>query len=354
MGVTLVGAVVRSWSNNGPLAWLLLPVAALYGALAAVRRGLYRWKWIPSRSVDACVIVVGNVVAGGAGKTPTVISLVRHLRDQGYRVGVVSRGFGRRNQGCQAVDAASVAQDVGDEPLLIQSATGVPVFVGRDRWQAARALLARHAEVEVIVCDDGLQHYGLQRDLEICVFDDRGCGNGWLLPAGPLREPWPRRGVETAGQSGKRLLVLKTSGTASAGQYSARRRLSSLAKDCHGATVALAELNAPGRRPVLALAGIARPEAFFTMLGESGVVLTKTQALPDHYDFRHVDPAAWSAYQLICTEKDAAKLWPVVPDALAVALEQTMEPAFIAAVEQHIAAWRRRPNVGGLSSPHGH
>ena len=151
MGVTLAGAVVRSWSKNGPLAWLLLPVAALYGALAAVRRALYRWKWIPSRSVDACVIVVGNVVAGGAGKTPTVISLVRHLQAQGHRVGVVSRGFGRRNQGCQAVDAASTAQDVGDEPLLIQSVTGVPVVVGRDRWQAAHALLARHTEVEVIV-----------------------------------------------------------------------------------------------------------------------------------------------------------------------------------------------------------
>jgi tetraacyldisaccharide 4'-kinase len=354
MGVTLVGAVVRSWSNTGPLAWLLLPVAALYGALGAVRRAVYRWKWIPSRSVEACVIVVGNVVAGGAGKTPTVISLVRHLRDQGHRVGVVSRGFGRRNQDCQAVDAASSVQDVGDEPLLIQSVTGVPVFVGRDRWQAARALLARHAEVEIIVCDDGLQHYGLRRDLEICVFDDRGCGNGWLLPAGPLREPWPRRGVEAAGQSEKRLLVLKTSGAASAGQYSARRRLSRLAKDCHGATVPLTELNAPGRRPVLALAGIARPEAFFTMLGESGVVLTKRQALPDHYDFRPADAAPWSAYQLICTEKDAAKLWPVVPHALAVALEQTMEPAFFSAVMQHIAVWRSRTNVDGLSSPHGH
>ena len=354
MSVTLAGALMRAWTHRGPLAWLLLPVSVLYGALAAVRRQLYRWGIIPSRPVNACVIVVGNVVAGGAGKTPTVIALVRHLQTLGYRVGVVSRGFGRQSEVCRAVDAAATPQEVGDEPLLIQRSTGAPVFVGRDRWQAARALLACHPQIEVIVCDDGLQHYGLCRDLDICVFDDRGCGNDWLLPAGPLREPWPRRGVEAAGQSAARLLVLKTSGAATVGQFSAQRALSPVAKDHHGAITPLAALNTPGQRPILAVAGIARPEVFFTMLRESGVVLAKTQPLPDHHDFHRSDAASWSGYQVVCTEKDAPKLWSVVPDALSVALEQTIEPAFLAAVEQHIAAGRARPIASRLSSPHGH
>ena len=239
MGDALASALLRAWTGKGPLAWALLPVAALYGALAAVRRQLFRWQRLKSQRVNAFVIVVGNVVAGGAGKTPTVISLVRHLQARGLRVGVVSRGFGRDGQACQPVSASSSAQEVGDEPLLIARATGAPVFVAHDRHQAASALLAQHPQTDVIVCDDGLQHYGLYRDLDICVFDDRGCGNGWLLPAGPLREPWPRRGVAAAGQSAGRLLVLNTSGAGAGvgggGQFSAQRALATVARDRLGA-----------------------------------------------------------------------------------------------------------------------
>jgi tetraacyldisaccharide 4'-kinase len=243
---------------------------------------------------------------------------------------------------------------VGDEPLLIAQATGAPVFVARDRHQAASALLAQHPQTDVIVCDDGLQHYRLFRDLEICVFDDRACGNGWLLPAGPLREPWPRRGVAAAGQSAQRLLVLDTNGAGLAGQFKAQRALSSVARDRHGATIPLRDLNAPERLPVMAVAGIARPETFFNMLRQTGLVLAHTQALPDHFDFRQADAARWHGTQLVCTEKDAAKLWQVAPDAVSVALEQTMEAAFFAAVDQHIAAHRAAQTVGRLSSGHGH
>jgi tetraacyldisaccharide 4'-kinase len=354
----LASALLRAWIGKGLLACALLPVAALYGALAAVRRQLFRWHRLKSQRVNAFVIVVGNVVAGGAGKTPTVISLVRHLQAQGLRVGVVSRGFGRDGQACQAVDAASSAQEVGDEPLLIARATGAPVFVARDRHQAASALLAAHPQTDVIVCDDGLQHYRLFRDLEICVFDDRGCGNGWLLPAGPLREPWPRRGVAAAGQSAERLLVLNTSGAGAGGggvgQYSAQRALATVARDRHGATTPLLELNAPGRLPVQAVAGIARPDMFFSMLRQTGLVLAQTQALPDHFDFRQANAESWSAVQLLCTEKDAPKLWQVAPSALSVALEQTIEPAFFAAVDQQIAAHRAAQAASRLSSDHGH
>jgi len=353
----LASAVLRAWTGKGLLACALLPVALLYGALVALRRQLFRWQLLRSQRVNAFVIVVGNVVAGGAGKTPTVISLVRHLQAQGLRVGVVSRGFGRDGQACQAVSASSSAQEVGDEPLLIARSTRVPVFVARDRHQAAGALLAQHPQTDVIVCDDGLQHYRLFRDLEICVFDDRGCGNGWQLPAGPLREPWPRRGVAAAGQSADRLLLLNTSGAGGIGQFNAQRALATVAKDRHGATTPLLDLNAPGRLPVQAVAGIARPDMFFSMLRQTGLVLAHTQALPDHFDFRQVNAAntaSWGAVQLVCTEKDAPKLWQVAPSALSVALEQTIEPAFFAAVDQQIAAHRAAQAASRLSSGHGH
>ncbi len=350
----LASALLRAWTGKGPLARALLPLAVLYGALAALRRQLFRWHILSSQRANAFVIVVGNVVAGGAGKTPTAIALVRHLQAQGLRVGVVSRGFGRDSQVCQAVDAASSAQDVGDEPLLIARATAAPVFVARDRHQAASALLAQHPQTDVIVCDDGLQHYRLFRDLDICVFDDRGCGNGWLLPAGPLREPWPRRGVAAVGQSAERLLVLNTNGAGGVGQFNAQRALATVAKDRHGATTPLRDLNAPGRLPVQAVAGIARPEMFFSMLRQTGLVLAHTQALPDHFDFRNADADSWGAVQLLCTEKDAPKLWQVAPSAFCVALEQTIEPAFFAAVDQHIAAHRAAQAASRLSSGHGH
>lgn len=340
MRQALSRALMRAWTGKGLLAIALLPVAAMYDALAALRRQLFRWNLLHSQSVPAYVIVVGNVVAGGAGKTPTVIALVQHLQTQGWRVGVVSRGFGREAQDCQEVNANSTAQAVGDEPLLIQRATGAPVFVGRQRWQAAMALLAAHPDTEVIVCDDGLQHYGLARDLEVCVFDDRACGNGWLLPAGLLREPWPRRTVAIAGQSADRLLVLHTGGDAPAGEFRAHRALALTAKDRHGTETPLIDLMAPGKPPLHAVAGIARPGVFFAMLRQAGVPLAHTQALPDHADFAHFQPPRPDVAQLLCTEKDAAKLWRVAPHALSVALEQTMEPAFFAAVDKHLAAQR--------------
>ncbi len=182
----------RAWLHRGLLACLLWPFSLLYRAIAALRRLAYRRGWKTAHSVGVPVIVVGNVVAGGAGKTPVVMAVVRHLQARGLAVGVVSRGYGRRTQDGREVRAESDPRDVGDEPLLVQRTTGAPVVVDRDRVAAARRLLAAHPEVRVIVSDDGLQHLALGRDVEICVFDDRGVGNGWLLPAGPLREPWPR------------------------------------------------------------------------------------------------------------------------------------------------------------------
>ena len=340
----------QSWHHRGLLPRLLLPLAVLYGALAALRRQLYRWQWQESRRVSVPVVVVGNVVAGGSGKTPVTIALVEHLTATGWSVGVVSRGYGRSAQGSLEVTASSLPQEAGDEPLLIHQKTGVPVFVGPSRFEAASALLQRHPQTQVLVCDDGLQHYGLFRDMEICVFDDRGCGNGWLLPSGPLREYWPRALVTPAGQTSSTTLALHTGQSPAFPGLRGHRSLANFGIRKSGERVSLGDWAAPGSRPLIALAGTSQPEEFFTMLRAQGLALQETLVLPDHYDFDSWSGNKYLGHSLICTEKDAAKLWRIAPDAIAVPLHFELEPAF----------WRqfdpllRAASAAKLSSPHGH
>src|SRR5690606_4174792 len=184
--------LTRSWLRRGLLAWCLLPLACLFGLLAGVRRGLYRMGWLKVTRLPVPVIVVGNLFVGGTGKTPMVIFLVEALRAAGYRPGVISRGYGSKESAPQAVTSDSPPAQVGDEPLLIAQRTGCPVMVGRNRVTTGEALLAQYPQVNVILSGDGLQHYALGRDIEIVLFDARGGGNGWLMPAGPLREPLSR------------------------------------------------------------------------------------------------------------------------------------------------------------------
>ena len=239
------------------------------------------------------VVVVGNVVAGGAGKTPVVMAVVRHLRARGLTVAVVSRGYGRGTTDCREVLPNSRANEVGDEPLLLRQAMGVPVFVAPLRADAARAALHCYPATQVIVGDDGLQHWALCRDVDICVFDERGTGNGWCLPAGPLREPWPRA-----------VDLVVSHGPAPAGGdapvFSGTRRLAAHARRGDGQQIALTELRG---QPVHALAGIARPEAFFNLLTDAGLTLSDTEALPDHYDFESWTARKYVGPTLICTEK---------------------------------------------------
>lgn len=304
----------RVWLGRGWVAWLLRPLSWLYGALVALRRLAYRQGWRASEHPGIPVIVVGNVVAGGAGKTPTTIALVQHLQARGIAVGVVSRGHGRSDAHTRPVQANSPPADVGDEPLLIHRRTGAPVWVGRSRAQAAAALRRAHPEVRVLVCDDGLQHLALQRDLEICVMDERGPGNGWLLPAGPLREPWPR----PIG------LLLYTDGVARTGAFAAERQLATEAVNGLGERQPLAAWQGT---PVDAVAGLARPEAFFAMLRQAGLSLAETWALPDHDDFAHWRPTR-ACRPLLCTEKDAVKLWAQQPGAWAVPLQLRPDAGF--------------------------
>ncbi|SDM39972.1 lipid-A-disaccharide kinase [Oryzisolibacter propanilivorax] len=322
----------RAWQRRGPLAWALRPLALLYAALVRLRRLLYARGVLRAQRLPVPVVVVGNVTAGGAGKTPVVLALVQHLRQRGWQPGVISRGYGRQipdvRQDVREVRAGSSAAEVGDEPLLIARASGVPVFVARQRADAGRALLAAHPGTDILVCDDGLQHLALQRDLEICVFNDEGAGNGWLLPAGPLREPWPRPVdlVLHAGAAPPRT---------AAPAFSLRRTLAPWALDAEGRRVPLAGL---AGRPLRAIAAIARPEDFFALLRASGLQPARCEALPDHYDFDSWKPILNQGETLICTEKDAVKLWPRHPQALAVPLHLEIAPAFFAALDAHLAS----------------
>jgi tetraacyldisaccharide 4'-kinase len=322
----------------------------LYGALAALRRQLYRWQWQKSLRVRVPVVVVGNVVAGGSGKTPVTIAVVEHLVATGWSVGVVSRGYGRSSTGCLEVTGITTPQEAGDEPLLIHQKTGAPVFVGPSRFDAASALLERYPQTQVLVCDDGLQHYGLFRDVEICVFDDRGCGNGWLLPSGPLREYWPRALVASAGQNLTTTLALHTGQSPAFSGLRGQRSLANFGIRKNGERVSLGDLAAPGSAPMIALAGTSQPEEFFTMLRAQGLTLQETLALPDHYDFDSWRGNKYLGHSLICTEKDAAKLWRVAPDAIAVPLRFELEPAFWSQFDPLLQA----ASAAKLSLPHGH
>lgn len=351
------------WARRGWQATLLWPLSLLYRALSSGRRWLYTLGILRTERLHVPVIVVGNVVVGGAGKTPTVLALLDHLKAHGWAPGVVSRGHGRQGHETREVLADTPAEEGGDEPTLIRRSGGVPVFVAQRRVQAARALLVAHPEVNVLLCDDGLQHLALGRDIAIAVFDDRRTGNGWLLPAGLLRDPWPPR----AGQAYRPDLVLRQR-RESAGEpgplalpdgvpaFWAPRRLADEALGPHGERCALTALQG---QPLTAVAGIARPEVFFEMLRERGLTLNRTVALPDHAGPEHFrDLLSTLTGTLLCTEKDAVKLFACLsappgtqaPACWAVPLLLRPEAAFFDALDQRLAAL---PHAR-LSSAHGH
>ena len=339
--------LLRAWQGRSAWIWPLLPVSWLYGLLLRIRRAAYALGWRRIEQPAVCVVVVGNVVAGGAGKTPTVLSVVEHLCAQGQAVGIISKGYGRSETTTQEVLLDAPVQTVGDEALLLAQRSGVPVFVGPSRQHSLQAILSAYPQTRIVVCDDGLQDYSLYRDVEICMMHEDGLGNGFLLPAGPLREPWPRQPLACSGINDAHLLIL-SSGTALPGQFATRRRLGPVARQADGSSCKLSSLQSD---PTLkAVAGIARPAQFFTMLQQAGLTLAAQEALPDHADFAGRDRASFGAYTLLCTEKDAAKLWAIAPEAWAVPLEQSLDESFYAALDTRIAvAW-----AGRLSSPHGH
>ena len=315
----LEAVLTRAWLRRGPLACALWPVSLVFRALSGLRGALYRAGVLKSSRLPVPVVVVGNIFIGGTGKTPLTIWLVQALQQAGLRPGVVSRGYGvsgeaagadAKHVGARAVTAQSTPQQVGDEPLLIFQRTGVPVMVGRDRAAVGRALLAAHPDINIIVTDDGLQHYALQRDVEIVLFDARGAGNGWLLPAGPLREPRSRRRDITVVNAPELTPALLAS-VGAAGQGAAPVGRMALAGDVaeqlvdRSKRVPLLNLNQSGLR-LAAAAGIGNPARFFGMLKAAGLHIIELP-LPDHHDFLDNPFADLQADIILITEKDAVK-----------------------------------------------
>ncbi len=296
----------RSWLKRGLLPVALLPTAAIYWLLSTTRAWLFRHGWLATWALSVPVIVVGNLIAGGVGKTPAVMAIVELLRRRGFTPGIVSRGYAGSNSGTLEVQAGTPADECGDEPKLLHLRTRAPVMVGRDRVAAGRELLRRHVDVNVLVSDDGLQHHRLERDAQVLVFDERGAGNGWLLPAGPLREPLTR-------VVPSRSVVLYNAAKPSTpwpGTTSHRTLagIVELGAWWRGEPASLQGLETLRGRSVLAAAGIANPERFFGMLGQFGLTC-RTLPLPDHCPYIKL-PWPDSEVDVVVTEKDAVKIDP--------------------------------------------
>ena len=317
--VDFARALEARWYSVNPVSLLLLPLAGLFCLVAMTRRALYVRGLLPVTALPVPVIVVGNITVGGSGKSPLVLWLVEHLRSMGYRPGIVARGYGGASRHWpRRVAADSDPREVGDEPVLLVRRSGCPCWVGPDRPAAARRLLAE-SDCDILVSDDGLQHYPLHRDIEIAVIDgERRLGNGFCLPAGPLRE--------TEGRLREANLVV-ANGTPGPGEHGMRL--------VPGEAV---NLGVPGRRRPLgtfpaeagvdAVAGIGHPERFFRMLEGAGVEVRR-HPFPDHHGFTAVDIDLPGDGPVLMTEKDAVKCsrfagarhW-------CVPVEAVMEPSF--------------------------
>jgi tetraacyldisaccharide 4'-kinase len=327
----------RIWAGRGAASSALLPLAWLFAGATAARRWLHRRGYLATHALPVPVVVVGNLLVGGAGKTPAVIAICALLRTQGWTPGIISRGYGReREDQIVEVATASAASQAGDEPLLLARRTGEPVVVGRDRVAAGHALLQGHAEVDVIVSDDGLQHLALGRNIEVLVFDERGAGNGRLLPAGPLREPITD--AKAAGLHGAATVVLYNAAapTTPLPGFTSQRLfggITALADWWRGAPTSTSALEALRSRRVVAAAGVARPERFFAMLRDVGLSISELP-LADHYDFASL-PWPVGTEDVVVTEKDAVKLAAdrrISARVWVAALDFVPEPAFAEAL----------------------
>ena len=298
----LESTLTRAWLRRGLLAWSLLPLALLFRLLAALRRRLFSLGLLTSERLPVPVVVVGNIFIGGTGKTPLTIWLVQALRAAGLTPGVISRGHGGKESAPRAVTPDADPREVGDEPLLIATRAGCPVVVGRQRVEAGRALLAAHPEVDVLVSDDGLQHYALARDVEIVLFDGRGVGNGWTLPSGPLREPPSRRRDVTVVNAPE---ITPDLARAVGGRPYRMQLAGAMAEPLSLPGEAVPVSSLAGRR-IVAAAGIGTPGRFFAMLRGHGLVFAELP-LPDHHDFLDEPFAGLDADVILITEKDAVK-----------------------------------------------
>lgn len=321
----------RCWYGECRQRFFLLPASLLFLLLIAARRLAYRAGLFSSRRLPVPVIVVGNLTVGGSGKTPLTLRIAQWLRELGYHPGIISRGYGGHARAPMAVGADSDPALVGDEPSLLARRGVCPVWIGRKRVDAGRHLLAAHPDVDVLVADDGLQHYALARDMEIVVVDgDRGFGNGRLLPAGPLREPLGRLATVDAavvnGGDPDDFILLPPS-------FAMRLRGATFRNLREPALTA--EAAAFAGRQVQALAGIGHPQRFFDHLERLGV-RAQTHAFPDHHVFTERDMPFGT---VLMTEKDAVKCMAFAPpDAWYLAVDAELEPGLKTLIDHTLKA----------------
>ncbi len=337
-----MSALERMWYGGSRWSLPLLPLSWMFGAVTGLRRVLYRRGWLRAERLPVPVVVIGNITVGGTGKTPLLICLAQLLSGRGYKVGIVSRGYGGQAPRYPlAVDALTAPQTGGDEPALIAQSTGLPVVVDPDRPRAARTLLQLH-QVNVILSDDGLQHYRLARDYEIATVDgQRRLGNARLLPAGPLREP-PRRL--------KRVDCVLVNGGEN---WEAGFHLRQLAaRALHDGRER--ELAAFRGTPVHAIAGIGHPQRFFRQLRDLGLEVI-AHPYSDHHRFASADLRFADDHPVLMTEKDAVKCRALLAQLEVqrywyVPVRAELNDRALKALD---GLWRRLPAVAATEAAHG-
>lgn len=324
----------KQWICKSVWHLLLLPLAAIYLGLIHLRKLLYKLNVFKSYALPVPVIVVGNISVGGTGKTPAVIYLAQQLKLAGYRPGIISRGYGRSNSLVQAVSCGSSPDQVGDEPLLIAMRTACPVFVGNDRVSAGVALVKEHPEVNVIISDDGLQHCRLKRSLELAVVDaDRGFGNRFLIPAGPLRENVARLSLVDAvivnGDAAalnltvpnKNLFSMRLVGETFFSLDGKQKKSAAYFK----------------KKKLAAVAGIGNPDRFFGSLRMMHLDF-QSQAFPDHHMFCLEDFAPFKGKTILMTEKDAVKCRAFISrDIWVLPVDAMIEPGLMKSILNKLA-----------------
>ena len=333
--MTFADRLVAAWyaPRVTPLAALLWPASLLFRAVVAIRRGLFRMGVLRARHVGVPVVVVGNIAVGGGGKTPLACALAEALAARGMRPAFVSRGYGGSATGVRAVAADDDPSVVGDEPLIL-AATGFPVFIGRDRVAAARALVAAHPACDVVIADDGLQHYRLARDVEVAAVDGaRGFGNGLMLPAGPLREPVARLAAADA------VVRVFADPRVQDAQAAGRETVALLEPLPWRNVVDPARTMDPSAWRALdvhAVAGIANPARFFATVRAQGIAATE-HAFADHHPFTAADLAFPGAAAILMTQKDAVKCTRLADERCwYLPVRAVLDPALVALVEDKV------------------
>jgi tetraacyldisaccharide 4'-kinase len=319
--------IQRHWERFTPVSALLVPVSLLFRTASSARRAAYRSGLLRASRLAAPVVVVGNITVGGTGKTPLVLWLAAALKAHGRAPGIVCRGYGGTTRAPQAVRGDSDPYACGDEAVLLAQRSGCPVWSGIDRAAAATSLLAAN-DCDVVLSDDGLQHYALRRDLELCVVDaDSPFGNGWLLPAGPLREPPSRLSEVDA--------VVVNGGANAHAALDAARKLNAACVEMALEPRGFWNLRDRQRRAVArdfrgkrvhAVAGIGNPGRFFRQLEAMDIAFTP-HFFPDHHAYDASDLAYADAEAVVMTEKDAVKCERFASDRCwALAVDAVPEP----------------------------